>query len=566
VNALLYLVFLSARNRFLGAIRRARSPRYGAALIAGGAYIWWFLIHPMGKMTPSMLQSFLGQGTEMFVTLLTVLTLMGSWVFGADATALAFTQAEVSMLFSAPLSRRRLIAYKLFKAQIAVLINSLIWVFVLRRGGTILPSPLRAIGIWVLFSTLSLHRLGAALVRSSWTAHGQFAAKRHRWSIVVFAGVGVALIVGLISGRQELMSAPDSGEFFSTLGRLLASPPAVWGLGPFRLVVAPTFATSISQWAHAIWPAALVLALHLLWVAYTDSEFEEAALEASIERARRIEAMRTRRTFAVGAPRSPSSTIQLASVGHPALAIIWKNMLCLKRTAQLRVFVGPFAMAIAVGFAFTTGLDTAAHIAISSLLFAGLLLIFGGRLIRNDLRQDMQHLPLIKALPISSGDIVIAEVASATLPIAAVQFGLLVICYVSLFITRTYWVSPQIRTGLLVGAPFACLAFNAALITIQNGMAVLFPAWVRLGPVVTTGVEALGQNVLAMIANLISLGVGMVPPVIIAWGLVTFLHQPRAISLALAVIISSFVLGIETYGAIRFIGRSLGKAEPLQTV
>ena len=45
----------------------------------------------------------------MIVTLLAVLTLMGSWVFGADATALAFTQAEVSILFSAPLSRRRLI-------------------------------------------------------------------------------------------------------------------------------------------------------------------------------------------------------------------------------------------------------------------------------------------------------------------------------------------------------------------------------------------------------------------------------------------------------------------------
>jgi len=565
VRALLFLAIVSARNRFLGALRRARSPRYAAALVAGGAYIWWFLLHPMGKMTPTTLSSFLGQGTEMFVTLLTVLTLMGSWVFGADATALAFTQAEVSMLFAAPLSRRRLIAYKLFKAQIAVLINSLIWVFVLRRGNVILPSPLRAIGIWVLFSTLSFHRLGAALVRSSWTAHGQFAAKRHRWSIVVFAAVGIALIVGLIGGRQELMSTPDSGAFFHTLGQILARPPAIWGLGPFRLVVSPTFATSVAQWVHLIWPALLVLALHTFWVLRTDTEFEEAALEASVERARRLEAMRSRRTFTAAPPRSPTSTIQLASHGHPALAIIWKNMLCLKRTAQLRVFVGPLAMALAVGIAFTTGLDTAAHVAVSSLLLAGLLLIFGGRLIRNDLRQDMQHLPLIKSLPIAPGDIVLAEVASATLPIAAAQFALLVISYVALLITRAYWVSPGIRSGLLIAAPFACLSFNAALITIQNGMAVLFPAWVRLGPTVTTGVEALGQNVIAMIANLISLGLGMVLPTVVAWGVVTALHQSRAVSIALTVIIASTVLALETYGAMRFIGRSLAKAEPLQT-
>jgi hypothetical protein len=240
-------------------------------------------------------------------------------------------------------------------------------------------------------------------------------------------------------------------------------------------------------------------------------------------------------------------------------------MLCLKRTAQLRVFVGPLAMALAVGMAFTTGLDTAAHVAVSSLLLAGLLLIFGGRLIRNDLRQDMQHLPLIKSLPIAPGDIVLAEVASATLPIAAAQFAFLVISYVALFVTRTYWVSPGIRSGLLIAAPFACLSFNAALITIQNGMAVLFPAWVRLGPTVTTGVEALGQNVIAMIANLISLGLGMVLPTVVAWAAVTAMHQSRAVSISLTVIIASIVLALETYGAMRFIGRSLAKAEPLQT-
>jgi hypothetical protein len=309
----------------------------------------------------------------------------------------------------------------------------------------------------------------------------------------------------------------------------------------------------------------IVLALHTLWVLRTDTEFEEAALEASVERARRLEAMRTRRTFTAAPPRSPTSTIQLASHGHPALAIVWKNILCLKRTAQLRVFVGPFAMAIAVGMAFTTGLDTAAHVAMSALLFAGLLLIFGGRLIRNDLRQDMQHLPLIKALPIAPGDIVLAEVASATLPIAAVQFALLVITYVALLITRTHWVSTEIRSGLLIAAPFACLAFNGALITIQNGMAVLFPAWVRLGPVVTTGVEALGQNVIAMLANLISLGLGMVLPAVVAWAAIAALRPSRAIAISMTVIIASIVLGLETYGMMRFIGRSLGKAEPLQT-
>src|SRR5205085_3566630 len=197
---------------------------------------------------------------------------------------------------------------------------------------------------------------------------------------------------------------------------------------------------------------------------------------------------------------------------HPAFAIIWKNMLCLRRTAQLRVFIGPLAMSIALGMAFTTGDDAAARVAVSALVFAGLLMVFGGRLIRNDLRQDMQHLPLIKSLPMSPGDIVLAEVASAALPMAAVQMTLLLITYVALLATSLNPIGADIRLALIAAAPFAVVALNGALITIQNAMAVLFPAWVRLGPVVTTGVEALGQNVLAMVGNLLSLGLGLVGP------------------------------------------------------
>ena len=562
MNALLYLTWTSGRNRFWTSVRRIRQPRYAAALLVGGLYIWSFLFRPMRNAGIANL--FLGQGTEMIVTLLAVLTLMGSWVFGADATALAFTQAEVSILFSAPLSRRRLIGYKLFRAQIAVLINSLIWVFVLRRGGTILPSPLRAISLWVLFSTLNLHRLGAALVRSSWREHGGIGAKRHRWSILVFAVVALAVIAGLIDGRRALLDAQDAGDFFTSLGRILASAPAMYGLYPFHLVVAPTFARSVAEWGRLILPAVGMLAAHTWWVLRTDAAFEEAALEASIERARRLEAMRNRRSMgAVAPPRVATSTIPLASAGHPAFAIIWKNMLCLRRTIQLHVFLGPLVMSIALGTAFSTGAGWPMHVALTALNFAGLMLVLGGRLIRNDLRQDMQHLPLIKSLPMSPGDIVLAEVASSALPMAAVQMAMLLIAYIALIPSHIRFFSPDIRLALLAAAPFLVVALNGALITVQNAMAVLFPAWVRLGPIVTTGVEALGQNVLAMLANLVFLGLGLVVPVVVAFGTVRMLHTARPVSIALIVIASSVILSLETYGAMRFLGRGLARAEPM---
>src|SRR6185503_2163446 len=92
-SSYLYLISTSGRNRFLTLLRRARSPRYGAALVVGAVYIWAFLVRPANATGAASF--LLGRTSEMIVTLLAVITLMGSWLFGSDVTALAFSQAEV---------------------------------------------------------------------------------------------------------------------------------------------------------------------------------------------------------------------------------------------------------------------------------------------------------------------------------------------------------------------------------------------------------------------------------------------------------------------------------------
>lgn len=563
MNAFVYLISRSARNRLRGLARGTRSPRYLAALAVGLFYIWAFLVRPVnrGGTAPFLL----GQPTEMIVTVLAVLTLMGSWIFGSDSTALAFTPAELSLLFPAPISRRALMGYKLFRAQIAVLINSLIWVFLLRRGGSSLPGVLRATAVWTLFSTLNLHRLGAALVRTSWREHAGAGLRRHWVSTAAFIFVGVAVLAGVAQHWHELVSAFGAGAFFTALGQALANPPASWGLFPFHLVVAPTFAHTVGEWGRDIVPALLVLGFHAWWVLRTDTAFEDAAIEASAERAKRVAAMKSRRgDGTVVAQRPVTSTIALASVGHPAIGIFWKNMLCLRRTAQLRLLIGPTTMAVIIGGAMAGDEGGALGVvATAALVFAGMLIVFGGRLIRNDLRQDMAHLPLLKTLPIAPGDLMVAEVASGALPMAALQIIMLLVAYAASFGADWIPLQPETRLALLLAAPFAVLALNGALLTIQNGTAVLFPSWIRLGPAVNTGVEALGQNLLASVANLVSLAFALIVPAIIALGTVRLLGTPRAATLALLIIVASTVLAAETYFALRLLGRAFARAEPL---
>ena len=102
------------------------------------------------------------------------------------------------------------------------------------------------------------------------------------------------------------------------------------------------------------------------------------------------------------------------------------------------------------------------------------------------------------------------------------------------------------------------LAINGALITIQNGMAVLFPAWIRLGTAVSTGVEALGQNVLAMMANLVHAASSRcIPPTVIVALTFQFLggmHERTLLAIWLPMVVAAVVLAMETYGAILWLG------------
>jgi hypothetical protein len=162
VNAALYLVSRSLKNWLLVRLRKLTSPRYLVALLLGGAYLWFFLGL---RHLPS--QSVTGGETAGRVAaVLLLLAVMRWWLFGADRTALAFSPAEIQFLFPAPVTRRQLILFKLLRAQLLLLVNVLVWTLLIRRGGSGFSAALHALSLWVLFSTLFLHRLGAALVRS----------------------------------------------------------------------------------------------------------------------------------------------------------------------------------------------------------------------------------------------------------------------------------------------------------------------------------------------------------------------------------------------------------------
>jgi hypothetical protein len=201
-------------------------------------------------------------------------------------------------------------------------------------------------------------------------------------------------------------------------------------------------------------------------------------------------------------------------------------------------------------------------IAIATGYVSLMLLLTGGQTMRNDLRTDMQQLPLIKTLPLSGRDLVLAEVLSPALPLTAVQLVLLSVGAIALSFSTTPLVSADVRVALMIVAPFAVLAANFAMLTLSNGLVVLFPAWMRLGPHSAGGFELVGQAMAGMLGMFLTFLVLLAVPAAAAWLVFAALPASFPVIIASAIVVAAVLLALETYGLIVWLGRRFERVEP----
>ena len=561
IDALLFLTRSTIRNRLLFQARRLRHPRYALALVLGAAYFWLILLRP--AVQPSRAPTSVWMGAELVASVGILLLLLGGWVFSGEPMALAFSAAEVQFLFPAPLTRRGLISYKLFRAQLIILFNAVIWVFVLRRSGSVLAAPLRFLGTWMLFTNLSLHRLGAALVRTSLLEHGRAGVRRHLPAIVLGGACLVAVAFILRAAVPAIRAAGAGGEIFQAVSNAANLPAARALLFLPRVIVGPSFAQTSSEWLRAAGAALVMLLAQVVWVIRSDVAFEEAAVQASAERARRMDAWRRRSARPRSSTRKKvKRTLALAPTGAPALAIVWKNTLLLMRTGRVGSIVGLAVMAVVLSL---PSIDSVGFnhrfVAVWALAMIGLLIVLGSRVLQNDFRQDADHLATLKTLPLAGARLVGAEVVSSALPISAMQLVLMFVAYVATLGDADLPVNLGTRTSLLFMSPLVLSSVNVTTVTIQNGAALLFPGWIRATPVVGGGIEAMGQGILATGMLLLTFLVALLPAAAAfaaVWWLLSGVPKVWIVALTIA----AAVLLIETWWGIRGLGRRFERLEP----
>ncbi len=562
-GALGYLVFRSAANRVSRQAARLRTPRYLLALVLGAGWLG-FIVWGQRSAPPDATA---GVWVLPAGALLTLGVVAWIWVSGGDKAALAFSPAEVTFLFPAPLERRTLVRYKLLRTQLLVLFNVAIWMIVAGRRPGLSPL-LRACAIWTLITTLALHRMGAALVRTSLAQHGRFGLRHRVLSVALVLVAGAAIAWGLHDVAPGLLAAARVGEpaLRDAMGRALAHPALAVVLWPFRTMVGPLAANGAAEWREAMLPALGLLALHYAWVMRSDAAFEEAAAEASLARARRRGAQKAPGALtqlAGGRPPSPP-LFGLAPIGWPATALFWKNLAAVLRRRRARnIVIGLAAAGTAAAAISADPENTLARMAGAlALTWLGFVAALGPQWVRNDLRGDLAHADLLRSYPLPGWAIVASETAASALTLTLLELALAVFVYLSYLSDPSLALSPGERLGLLGAAAVLLPPVNFTALLLYNGAAVLFPAWVRIGAT-ASGVEVLGQRLLTTTAFLLALALLLAAPAAAALGAYEVLTGALGgWALGPAFIAGLAVLAVEAALLVRRLGRAFERMDP----
>lgn len=562
IGTFAYLILTSVRNQLRGRVARLRNPRYAIALAVGLTYLWFVYLRPSADRPHA--EDVIGGTVALLLPLLLLAFIAWTWLSGGDRTALAFSPAEVTLLFTAPVSRRALVLYKIARTQVRILVTSLIWTLIFRQTGSGTTAVLHALSYWVLLSIINMNRLGVALVHANGAVHGLRAARRSWIPVGVVVAIVAMVLASVAAAWPAVVQADGPGAMAAAVAGALTRRPASLALLPFRLALAPLEATPGLAWLRAMAPALLLLAGMTAWVLGTDAAFEETAAEASAAQARRLEARRARRMTSTGV-RSARGSIALRPTGIPAVALLWKNALWLRRSGMLRgLLVAPAIGVVCVVVLAPRSENLAVAITAVSAIIASILLLVGPMTLRNDLRSELLHLSVLKTLPLRGRDVVLAEVASSALPLAFAQYLMLLVALRALGFTGITPFPPGVGLSLALGILPVLVGLNGVVSMIHNGLALLFPGWVRLGAQEGGGIETLGLGMMNVAISLTMLGVMMlVPGTVLALTLAAGRAQ-LALALLIGALLAAALLLAECVLCAWSLGGTLERVEPLQ--
>jgi hypothetical protein len=280
-GALIYLTQCSIRNGIRVRLRRLRQPRYLVGLVVGILYFYFLVFRQAGRSgrgpggvgAPARFRG----GFELIGIGMLFLSVAFAWAWPSKRPALAFSRADVQFLFTAPITRRNLVRYKILRAQLGAVVGSAIMTLLFRPSG-LGGSWMFFAGLLIVMATVNLHMTAVSLSRSSLGQHGLQGLARQWLPLAIVVGA-VAVLVGTVAVNWPQLSALPPAALFEEVDRLSRTGLAGVVLFPFRALVRLPLAPTAADFLAALPVALLILVINFVWVERSDAAFEEASAE-----------------------------------------------------------------------------------------------------------------------------------------------------------------------------------------------------------------------------------------------------------------------------------------------
>jgi hypothetical protein len=505
-SALIYLTFTALRNRTRVRLRRLRQPRYAIGAVGGLLYLY-FMLFSQSSVWSSWLA---GRGVWIGSVVLFLSTAL-VWVLPAPKSALAFTRAEVQFLFPAPLTRHQLLHYKLFGTLVAGFFSAVIFTAVFKPR-SVAEAAMSFAGVWLVLATFSMHVLGLSLARGSLLRHGRSGLVRQRIPLLVVTAVVVALAVTIVPAWPRVTAMTNAHDVMDELQRLTSTGTAGAVFWPFRALFSVPLAASGWEFLRALPAVMTLLALNYVWVIRADTAFEEA----SAEQAEKVAEMLRTGLFRPAVRKTASTPFTLAGTGRPELAIVWKNLILIGRYASLKIVLIVLLVVTSSAAGVVFAMRGEAVVEVAAILCGMTLFIIvlmGPQFMRNDLRQDLARLAVLKTWPMRGAVLVRGEILAPACLLSAIAW--LLIAAGAILADAP----PADRVSYGIAAAMFAPGIIMAGLVLQNGFALLFPAWVNPRAAGVPGIDNMGQRLVLLYGGMLAVVVALLPPAIVAVGL-----------------------------------------------
>ena len=159
-------------------------------------------------------------------------------------------------------------------------------------------------------------------------------------------------------------------------------------------------------------------------------------------------------------------------------------------------------------------------------------LFLGPQFLRQDFRQDLPLVDVLKMYPLPGWHIVLGELLGPAIILTAIQWLLVgvgvVICSRSQIPLLAGWGSLAFGSGIAVIAPM----INLVTLQVPNSAVLLFPAWFQPAKEGPQGIEATGQRIILVIGQLFVFFVALVPAILACVGVLMLLTPVFSLTIA----------------------------------